>query len=170
MITIDGYEWNVPCNLERVAEITPSEISGMLLDKSYFNDVLGTFLRYEVTLAVPPSMESDYATLYESLTDPVDAHTFVMPYNQNTVTLTARVENVTDVLVYTASKRQYWKGVKFSVIANHPTKSDELGDAIERGLSPMPEVYGAAIGSVYELTENGWIVYTDYEDIDEVYF
>ena len=38
--SIDGLEWNVPCQIERTSEMTPSEISGMLLDKSYFNDVV----------------------------------------------------------------------------------------------------------------------------------
>ena len=157
MITIDGYEWDVPCDIEREAEMTPSEISGLMLDRSYFNDVLGTYMRYDVTLAVPPSREADYATLYETLTDPVDAHMFVLPYNQTTLNLTARVENVQDVLVYTTTRRQLWKGIKFTVIANHPTKSMSLGKVIDRGKSPLPEVIGLPIGTLYVLTENGWV-------------
>lgn len=157
MITIDGYEWDVPCDIGREAEVTPSEISGLMLDRSYFNDVLGTYMRYDVTLAVPPSREADYATLYETLTDPVDAHMFVLPYNQSTITLTARVESVQDVLVYTTSHKQLWKGIKFTVIANHPTKAMSLGQVIERGKSPLPEVIGLPIGTLYVLTEDGWV-------------
>lgn len=156
MITIDGYEWDVPCDVERAAEMTPSEISGLMLDRSYFNDVLGTYMRYDLTLAVPPSREADYATLYETLTAPVDAHSFVLPYNQDTITLTARVESVQDVLVYTRTRKQYWRGIKFSVIANHPTKTLSLGEVISRGKSPLPEVIGLPIGSLYVLTEDGW--------------
>ena len=103
MISIDGAEWDVPCDLERTADITPSEISGMMLDKTYFNDVLGTFLTYDVTIAVPPTMEEEYFQIYEALTDPVESHQFVMPYNGDTVELTARVESVRDALVYTVS-------------------------------------------------------------------
>lgn len=68
MITIDGYQWPVPCDIEREAEMTPSEISGMMLDKTYFNDVLGTYMRYDVSLAVPPKLEREYDEIYETLT------------------------------------------------------------------------------------------------------
>ena len=169
MITIDGYEWPIPCDIDREAEVTPSEISGMMLDKSYFNDVIGTYMRYDVTLAVPPSMESDYAALYETLTNPVDAHSFVLPYNQSTVTLTARVDRVKDVLVYTKTHKQYWRGIKFTITANHPTKTISLGEVISRGKSPLPEVIGIPIGSLYELTAEGWQE-TELRDADGVYF
>ena len=169
MIIIDGFEWNVPCDIERVAEVTPSEISGLMLDKTYFNDVIGTFLRYDVTLAVPTTMKDEYDSLYETLTDPVDAHSFVMPYGRSTVQITARVENVQDVLVYSTTRKQYWKGVKFSAIANHPTKKMELEEVLSVGVSPFPEAAEFPIGTIYEVTENGWEE-VDYPDLDRVYY
>ena len=33
--SVDGMEWNFPVDIERVAEVTASEISGMLLNKTY---------------------------------------------------------------------------------------------------------------------------------------
>ena len=62
--SIDGNAWNYPCTIQRVAEVTPSDISGMLLDKQYFNDVLGTWMKYTVTIAVPKDREEDYTTIY----------------------------------------------------------------------------------------------------------
>jgi hypothetical protein len=38
MFVLDGMSWDIPCDIERIAEMKASEISGMLLDKSYFND------------------------------------------------------------------------------------------------------------------------------------
>ena len=72
MFTVDGMQWTFPCDIERVSEITASCISGMLLDKSYFNDVIGTFLTYSITLVVPFGEEATYATLYEIITEPVE--------------------------------------------------------------------------------------------------
>ena len=46
MFSVDGVQWDVPCRIVRTAEIAASEISGMLLDRTYFNDVLGTWMRY----------------------------------------------------------------------------------------------------------------------------
>jgi hypothetical protein len=169
MITIDGYEWPVPCAIERTAEITPSEISGMLLNKEYFNDVLGTWLQYDVTLAIPHTMRDDYDALYESLTAPVDAHAFVMPYNNSTVEITARVESVKDVYVLVKKNEPYWRGVQFTVIANHPTKTVEYVEAVSRGMSPLPQTVNVPVGSVYEYTGDGWEI-SSYVDVDERYF
>ena len=33
MWSIDGSNWDVPCTIEREAEVTASEVSGMLLNK-----------------------------------------------------------------------------------------------------------------------------------------
>lgn len=169
MIKIDGFEWLVPCSIERTAEISPSEISGMLLTKQYFNDVLGTYLTYDVTLAIPHTMRDEYDALYETLTDPVDAHVFEMPYNNTSVQITARVESVRDVYVRVRENEPYWKGVKFTAIANHPTKEVSLGQAISHGMSPYPTTVNVPIGSVYEYTGNGWVP-ASYIDVDERYF
>lgn len=167
MITIDGYTWPIPCDVERTAEVTPSEISGMMLDKSYFNDVIGTFMKYDVTLAVPPSMENDYTVLYETLTAPIDGHEFVMPYGQSDIEVTARVDTVKDVLVYTASAKQYWRGIKFSVTANHPSKYESLGTVVTRGRTPMPAVMDVEEGASFVKTEDDWELLAD---ADERYY
>lgn len=160
MISIDGYKWKVPCDIERVAEVRSSEISGMMLDKSYFNDVMGTFLSFDVTLAVPTNMTSEYSRIYEALTDPVDGHQFVFPYNQGSIAITARVESVNDVLVYTASKRQYWKGIRFTAIANHPSASYDLGEVLRIGRSPMPDTFQVDDGSIWQYSDGEWVPYS----------
>lgn len=158
MISIDETTWEVPCDVERTADITPSEISGMMLDKTYLNDVIGTYMSYAVTLAVPPTKEYEYVQLYEILTQPVDGHRFILPYNQGMVAITARVESVKDVLVWTKTNKQYWRGVTFTAIANHPTKTMELGEVLLRGLAEVPNV---------TLPTGGGMVY---DDLDVEYF
>ena len=121
MFTIDGNSWDVPCKIERISEIRASEISGMLLDKSYFNDVIGTYLSYNISLVVPFGKESLYSQIYEILTTPVDQHTLVVPYNQSTITLTGRVEKVSDTYI-SRNGTNYWIDVSFSFISNEPNK------------------------------------------------
>lgn len=121
MFKIDGTSWNVPCKIERISEIRSSEISGMLLNKNYFNDVIGTYLSYNISLVVPFGKESMYAQIYEMLTSPVDSHTIVVPYNQSTITLTGRVEQVKDTYI-SRNGTNYWMDVSFSFIANNPSK------------------------------------------------
>ena len=165
IFTIDGMQWTVPCKIERTAEMKPSEISGMLLDKSWFNDVLGTYMRYDVTIAVPLGMESVYAAIYEKLTEPVDGHSFVLPYNNGTVTVTGRVTNVRDVWRRTAGGGNYWAGTAFTVIANHPTKTMSLSQVLARGFSPLPEASEALTGASFQYTSEGWTVIPDANDV-----
>ena len=166
MFTVDGTQWTFPCDIERESEVTASEISGMLLNKNYFNDVIGTFLRYTVTLVVPIGYEAEYATLYEIITEPVDAHTFVFPYNQGTVTITGRVEDISDVYRRMADGSAHWVGIKFNVLANSPNKTHTFGEAVSRGLTPMPNVAVPQTGVLYEYNGSAWQVAT-LEDADD---
>lgn len=164
MITVDGITWPYPCDIERVAEMTPSEISGMLLDNTYFNDVLGMFMRYTVKLAVPLNAMDAYFQIYEALTSPVDGHAFVLPYNGSTISITGRVGNVSDVYVRMANGGIYWKGIQFEVTSNAPSKQMSLGEVIRRGLTPLPDIASVEIGDTYTYTASGWVKVTDADD------
>ena len=166
MFTVDGMSWDFPCDIERTAELTQSEISGMLLNKQFFNDVIGTYLRYTVTLVVPFGAEGLYTRLYETMTDPVDAHTFVMPYNQGTITITGRVEHISDIVIQMPDGSIHWKGISFEVVGSNPTKTHTLSDVITMGLSPLPEISGPNAGDIYEYNGYEWEPY-DVENADE---
>lgn len=117
MITVDGTTYDFICDIDRMAEIKASELSGMLMNKNYFNDPLATYMKYSITMAIPITEMAEYAELYEILTDPVAEHTFILPYNQSTIQVNARVETVSD--------RYYkgiWRGTKFDIISNEPIK------------------------------------------------
>lgn len=160
MISIDGHEWPVPCDVERLADVRSSDISGELLDGRYLNDVVGTYLSYSVSLAVPTTMQADYDELYEVLTDPVADHVFVMPYGRGTVEIVARVEQVKDTYVYVASGRSYWRGITFTVTANHPTRRRTATEAYRHGVSPLPNSVNVPVGTTYTATEDGWTTET----------
>ena len=121
-LTIDGTEFSLPCSVTRQADIKGSDISGELLNGDYFNDVLGTYMRYSVNLAVPIGKEAEYTTLYEILTDPVSSHKFILQYNQGTITLTARVETVKDKYVGEVGSAKIWRSTTFDIISNKPSK------------------------------------------------
>ena len=169
MFTIDGMLWNVPCKIDRTAEIKASEISGMLLNKQYFNDVIGTYLSFDISLAVPRNRVPDYTKLYEILTDPDDAHTITVPYNEGTITITGRVEQVKDTFIRVNKVSNYWHGISFSFISNAPTKTHTLGEVISRGISPLPDISGAKAGDLYEFNGTAWVL-ADFEDVDDKAF
>ena len=157
MFTIDGVEWDIPCKIERTAEIKESELSGLMLDKSYFSDPVGTYMKYSIGIAVPFGMDQEYEAIYELLTDPVDGHSCVVPYNRGTITITGRIVTVSDVYVKMPNDKNYWRNTKFDIIANAPTKTLSLDEVITRGRAPMPDLDDGEIGDTWTYTSSGWI-------------
>ena len=170
MFSIDGMQWAIPCDISRTAEVTPSDISGLMLDKSYFNDVIGTFMKYTISIAVPVSMRDEYARIYEALTDPVDGHAFVLPYNNSTITITARVTSISDVYVRLPNNGDYWKRIQFEIIANHPSKAKTLDQVIAMGRTPLPDIAAPAEGDTYTWHDGQWGAAATYTDADGVYY
>ena len=166
MFTIDGETWPYPCSLTRTTELRASEVSGMLLDKSYFNDVLGTFMSYSVSVAVPLNKRDLYTSLYRKLSDPVDGHTFVLPHDQGELTVTGRVQNISDVYVRLPGGGLTWKGIRFDIVANHPTRSYSLSEAIEQGQTPLPVVADHHEGDTWVWSNNTWVLSVSYDDAD----
>lgn len=167
MFTIDGITWNYPCTIEREAEVTSSEVSGMMLDKSYFNDVLGTWMKYTVAIAIPTGHEGEYTDIYECLTKPQSYHTFILPYNyqEGGIELVGRVQVVSDAYVRLPQGRQTWRKTRFEIIANHPSRTEEL----DVGFSPFPDTGGVDIGDIYEFTAEGWQE-AEYGNGDNTYY
>ena len=155
--SVDGIEWKIPCTIERVAEVTASDISGMMLNKTYFNDVLGTWMKYTVAIAVPMEQVSQYSAIYEILTDPKNYHNFILPYNQGTIPLTARVQTVSDTWVRLSGGRNYWRKTKFDIIANAPTKEATMDGIRNHGLAPYPIDPDPEDGVIYQSSEEQWV-------------
>lgn len=127
MFSIDGVGFDMPASIHRTANVKSSELSGDLLDGDYFNDVIGTYMVYEITVAVPVGHENEYTALYEMLTDPVPEHWVEMPYNQGMLKFRARVETVSDRLYrqddrLTKGSMNIWRGTTFTVTADEPLK------------------------------------------------
>ena len=166
--SVDGVEWDIPCQVERAVELQATDISGFMLNGEYFNDVMGTYMRYDVAIAVPLGMRDEYYSVFELLSAPVNKHDFVMPYNGGTIPIEGRVEDLSDAYVYMDEGNNWWKGVRFSVVANKPTKWMSF-DEFEQSGMPTPLVSEAVEGDLYEYTENGW-QQASYQDADGEYF
>lgn len=167
MFTIDGSAWPYPCSVTRNADMRASEVSGEMLDGSYYNDVLGTYMSYTIRVAGPLNRRDALATLYEALTEPVEGHTFVLPYNSGNIVIAGRVDgSVSDVFVRLAGGEQYWKGLQFTVISNHASRALTGAQIISRGRAPMPEPAIHAEGDTWVWTNGAWAQTVHYDDAD----
>ena len=167
--SVDGVEWEYPCTIQRVAEVQASDISGLMLNKTYFNDVIGTYLKYTVSIAVPKGHENDYTTIYELLSAPVNYHTFVLPYNEGDITINGRMQVISDQYVRLPNDKQTWRKTTFEIISNTPSKTASGATIQNYGLTPYPDAPNVTVGDFYEYTSGGWIQ-RDYSDGDDTYF
>ncbi len=165
MFSIDGKRYDWPCDIVRTARMRPSDLSGMMLDKRWFNDVLGTYMTYTVSVAVPLGAGEAYARLYDALTLPVEGHHFLLPYNCGDIAVEGRVERVSDVFVRLPGGGLHWRGVRFDVVANHPSREMALDQVLERGRSPLPNVAAPEEGECYAFVAGRW-VRMEYGDAD----
>lgn len=166
--SIDGFTWEHFCEIRRLADVTSTDISGYLMTGAYFNDVQGTYHSYEITVAVPMSERDAYNQLYELLTEPVDGHAFVLPYNSKTISLTARVAEIPDEFYPVGTDGAYWLGQRFTIVSNYPTKRMGLAEVLTRGIAPGPDVAEPAVGEIWEWDGTQWNTYTppSYPDAD----
>ena len=157
IIQIDGIPFDVDCEITRVAEVSASSISGQMLNGMLFYDIIGTYLQYDVRLKRPLYNRATYSALYEKLTEPVAAHTFVLPYNNTTVTVSAYVESVSDEILTLENNSIYWKNPRFTIISVYPTKAPALSGAIAYGLPPLPNDVAPETGDTYTWNGSEWL-------------
>lgn len=167
MFVIDGLVWDIKCEITRTTQMKDSEISGMMMNKVYFHDVIGTYIEYEIELPAPMYLQQNYATIYDLMSQPVGGHTWVLPYNEEFITLTGKVDKIKDVYVEMPGGRIYWKGTKFTISGSNPIKTMSLGEVITRGLEPVPNVMSPQIGDQYTWDGTKWVV-AHYEDADDI--
>ncbi len=121
-IIIDGNEYDMIVSAKRKAKLEQSDNVGLLMDRHYHNDIIGTYFEYDISLAVPTGKEYEYVALYNVLTDPVAEHDFILPYNNHYIAIKGRVEEVSDEYYHKEGTKQIWKGISFTVIATKPSK------------------------------------------------
>ena len=171
MFYIDGTQWPYQVDVTRNANMRPSALSGMMLDGTYYNDVLGTFMSYTVKVAVPLSQRQRYSTIYEKLIDPVDAHEFILPDTAGgSITFTGYISNVSDVYVYMADGTPYWKGIRFDITSNVPRKHRTLDQAIDSGRTIFPYVAEHNEGDTWTWTNGAWALTSSYVNADAKYY
>lgn len=158
---------NLMIGVRRGATMQASDISGMMLDKSYFADVIGTYMTYDIQVAVPVGEEGLYTTLYETITSPIGYHAVTVPYNQGILNITGRIESVSDTFFRTEGTATIWHQISFTIISNYPTKTQTLGQVVSYGMQTEPDVNDPDEGAIYMYSSGSWVP-LEYTDGDEV--
>lgn len=124
VFTVDGVEYpNVNViSLERTFAVMDGENAGRTMDGAMRRDIIGTYYNYNMQLTSDYSDLSEYDKLYEVLSAPVDSHTIVVPYGQETLTFEAYVANGNDSLLHKRLTFNKWNDLSINFVAMKPQR------------------------------------------------
>lgn len=84
---IDGSSYDVEIvSLKRKFSVLDGDKAGRAADGSMMRNIIGTYYNYSMQINTERLSRSDYDSLYEILSAPVDSHTVVLPYGRITLT------------------------------------------------------------------------------------
>lgn len=123
---MDGKEYHVEVGeLERSFSVTDTEQSGRTQDYAMHRDIIGTFYNY--TMKVYPLTEylDSYDEFYDAISNPnFESHEMTFPYNQETLTFQAYVNQGKDKLM-SRKGRNIWAlkdGLSLTFTAMEPQR------------------------------------------------
>lgn len=118
---MDGIEYNVHVmSLKRQFEV--KEASQMLTMQSgdIRRDILGTYYNYTITLREKSGDVEALDALWEAISQPVEYHECVFPYNQTTITQRMYVKSGTQEIRRMYDNGTHWRDLTISFLAKAP--------------------------------------------------
>lgn len=125
IISIDNNTFEVGViKVTRKASMLQESL-GTTLDGTKHYNVYGTYYDYDVQFATKHMNVSDYDTLYDLVTSPVESHSVTLPYGQSTITFNAHVKMGNDALVHNFTALKKWGGFTVTFEALEPQREAE---------------------------------------------
>lgn len=120
-VVIDGELFNVPVkSLERSADYL-YKFAERTVDGHLHSELIGVYINYRLEFA-PSLSVSDYAALWEKLTEPQEFHTITVPCEDGLYTYEAYFSNVKDQMRRRRGNVNYWQGLTVNFIARKPAR------------------------------------------------
>ena len=122
MIVIDGEQYDIPVlSVKRKADFL-DKYAERTEDGVLHRELIGVYFNYQLQLG-PGSDRTEYAALWEKLTEPEEFHTVTVPDEAGNYTFTAYFSNVGDELLRQHGPKNYWKGLTVNFTARAPARS-----------------------------------------------
>uniref|UniRef100_A0AAU8B0M2 Uncharacterized protein n=1 Tax=Dulem virus 35 TaxID=3145753 RepID=A0AAU8B0M2_9CAUD len=124
VFTIDGMTLRLwVTSLKRSFQVLDTENSGRLQSYLMHRDIAGTFYNYTLEIDPDKSNRADYDQFYEIVSAPVESHSMVFPYGQETLEFEAYVTNGEDELRMEETEDGHinkWSGLSLNFVAMEP--------------------------------------------------
>lgn len=127
-ITVDGVDYHVRLpysSLQRSFSLIEGQSAGTMQDLSTTRDVIATRYSYSLQIQPDPAYRSEYDSLFEVLSAPVDSHEVTMPYGQTTITFVAGVQSGSDTFGGVIGGENAWSGMSITFTPIAPQRYRE---------------------------------------------
>lgn len=121
MLTVDGQRFNIDVlEVVRKADFL-DKYAERTEDGGLERELIGVYFNYQLKLGSGAS-RSEYARLWNKLTEPEEFHTVVVPDENGDYTFTAYFSNVGDRLLRQAGSRNYFTDLTVNFTAKAPAR------------------------------------------------
>ncbi len=122
MITIDGETFNIAVlsPIQRKADFL-YKYAERTEDGVLHSELIGVYFNYQLKLGASADV-TEYARLWEKLTEPVEFHTVTVPDEDGDYTFTAYFSSVGDEIHKSISARRFFKNLTVNFIAQAPAR------------------------------------------------
>ena len=118
---MDGIAYNVRVsNLTRKFSVQDTDRTGRTQDGEMYRDIIGTFYNYSMTVEQMDGDVEAFDQFWEAISQPVESHVCVFPYNQVTMTQRMYVTSGEQSVISRKSTRTHWGEMEVSFIAMSP--------------------------------------------------
>lgn len=120
LFSIDGTTFNIPVvEIKREAPVLDkyaTRTEGGDLER----EIIGVYFNYTLTFPNLTLDSTEYAKLWDKITEPVEFHDFVVPGTTGTYSFRGYITTAGDTLRRVHNKKNYWGGLSIKLIAKEP--------------------------------------------------
>jgi len=122
-IVIDGTTFDIPViGIKRKAEFL-DKFAERTEDGILHRELIGVYFNYSLEFG-RTNNTTEYAALFEKLTEPVEFHTVTVPdVDATPLTFTAYFAGVGDEIRKDTTAKTFWKNLSVNFIAKEPTRT-----------------------------------------------
>lgn len=121
MITIDGTAYNVPIiSIKRKFEFL-DKFAERTEDGKLHRELIGGYQNYSIQFGSGGSV-SEYAALWDKITEPEEFHTVVIPDGDGTHSFQGYFSNISDEMVRYKDPQAFYRNLTLNIISRTATR------------------------------------------------
>jgi predicted ATP-grasp superfamily ATP-dependent carboligase len=121
-IVIDSVTYDIPVlGIQRSADFL-DKYAERTEDGVLHRELIGVYFNYKLQFGQSTNV-TEYAALWNKLTEATEFHTVVVPDESGDYTFTAYFANVSDELRKTQNAKNFWKSLTVNFIAQEPANA-----------------------------------------------